>query len=314
MNDDKDRILQACNSFSAEELFHFIRSDELTLLDLVRAGLDDGKLIELQELMAVAEDELWAKVQAAGDPALCRRYLQAYPTGRYARRCTALLDRLTDGAEERNAPPPAAAGNTSSAKPAARPRQEQSKTAGQNHDQLATTATAPQKKRRLLSKRTSRLLLVLGLLVVLLDGFLIWRFFASPDGTDEYPFGNSVTDDLASAPTYQIPDANTQLYNWIERDLRYFHDERWWDAPKFNTMIEHLQELYGQKDGDETVRGLLSQIEEEVLTPCYSRWCVYQFHDLIEAKADSTRFASFTQLLKEEITAWDEARKFGPPA
>ena len=96
MNDDKDRILQACNSFSAEELFHFIRSGDLTLLDLVRAGLDDNKLVGLQELMAIEEDNLWAEVQTKRTPALCRRYLQAYPNGRYAGRCTKLLLQLAD--------------------------------------------------------------------------------------------------------------------------------------------------------------------------------------------------------------------------
>ena len=96
MNDDKDRILQACNSFSAEELFHFIRSGNLTLLDLVRAGLDDNKLVGLQELMAIEEDDLWAEVLTGRTPALCRRYLQAYPNGRYAGRCTKLMLQLAD--------------------------------------------------------------------------------------------------------------------------------------------------------------------------------------------------------------------------
>ncbi len=96
MNDDKDRILQACNSFSAEELFHFIRSGDLTLLDLVRAGLDDNKLVGLQELMAIEEDDLWAEVLTGRPPALCRRYLQAYPNGRYAGRCTKLMLQLAD--------------------------------------------------------------------------------------------------------------------------------------------------------------------------------------------------------------------------
>ena len=96
MNDDKDRILQACNSFSAEELFHFIRSGDLTLLDLVRAGLDDNKLVGLQELMAIEEDDLWAEVLTGRTPALCRRYLQAYPNGRYAGRCTKLMLQLAD--------------------------------------------------------------------------------------------------------------------------------------------------------------------------------------------------------------------------
>ena len=292
MNDDKDKMLQACNSLSAEELFAAIERGELTLLDLVGAGLDDEKLIELQELMAVAEDELWAKVQAAHDPALCRRYLQAYPTGRYARRCTVLRDRLTGEMEMPPTAPPAATGSA----------------------QPATPAATPQKKRKLFSKQTKRLLLVLGLLIILLDGFLIWRFFADRDEAEEYPFGESITDDLASAPTYQIPDTNTQLYNWIERDLRYFYDERRWKEGKFSRMMENFKKLYWQKDGDEAVRNLLSQIEEEVLTPCYSRWCVYQFHELIEAEADSERFASFTELLKKEITAWDEARKSVPPA
>ena len=292
MNDDKDKILQACNSFSAEELFAAIERGELTLLDLIGAGLDDGKLIELQELMAIAEDELWAKVQAAHDPALCRRYLQAYPTGRYARRCTILRDRLMGEMETPPSAPPAA---NESAQP-------------------ATSVATPQKKRRRLSKQTMRLLLVLGLPIILLDGFLIWRFSAGQDRADEYPFGESVTDELASAPTYQIPDTNTQLCNWIERELRYFHDERRWKEGKFNRMMENLKKLYWRKDRDEAVRNLLSNIEEEVLTPCYSRWCVYQFHDLIEAEADSARFSSFTELLKEEITAWDEARKLSSPA
>lgn len=96
MNDDKEKILQACNSFSAEELFHFIRSGNLTLLDLVRAGLDDNKLVGLQELMAIEEDDLWAEVQTKRIPALCRRYLQAYPNGRYAGRCTKLMLQLAD--------------------------------------------------------------------------------------------------------------------------------------------------------------------------------------------------------------------------
>ena len=96
MNDDKEKILQACNSFSAEELFHFIRSGDLTLLDLVRAGLDDNKLVGLQELMAIEEDDLWAEVQTKRTPALCRRYLQAYPNGRYAGRCTKLMLQLAD--------------------------------------------------------------------------------------------------------------------------------------------------------------------------------------------------------------------------
>ena len=123
MNDDKDRILQACNSFSAEELFHFIRSGELTLLDLVRAGLDDNKLVGLQELMAIEEDDLWAEVQSKRTPELCRRYLQAYPNGRYAGRCTKLMLQLADGTgnerptsaptadDDQQAPPSAPAGS-----------------------------------------------------------------------------------------------------------------------------------------------------------------------------------------------------------
>lgn len=306
MNDDKNKILQACNSFSAEELFAAIQRGELTLLDLIGAGLDDGKLIELQELMAIAEDELWAKVQATSDPALCCRYLQAYPTGRYARRCTALLDRLTEAAKDAPATPPATAKSAPPAKPAVTPRKKRRET--------AKPAVTPRKKRRRLAKRTKLFLWVLGLLVILFDVFLFWRFYAGGNEADEYPFDESITDDLASAPTYQLPDTSTQLYNWIERDLRYFYDERRWNKSKFNIMIENFKKLYWQKDESDAVRSLLSQMEEEVLAPYYSPWCVYQFHDLIEAKADSTRFASFTALLKEEITGWDEERQFGPRA
>ena len=97
MNDDKDKILQACNSFSAEELFHFVREGDITLLDLIQAGLDDNKLVGLQELIATEEDDLWAEVQAKRTLALCRRYLQAYPNGRYVQRCTKLMLQLADG-------------------------------------------------------------------------------------------------------------------------------------------------------------------------------------------------------------------------
>ena len=127
MNDDKDKILQACNSFSAEELFHFVREGDITLLDLIGAGLDDGKLVGLQELMAIEEDDLWAEVQTKRTLALCRRYLQAYPNGRYAGRCTKLMLQLADAPD---APPPVSDATpeghqpaTPSA-PAAPPRQE----------------------------------------------------------------------------------------------------------------------------------------------------------------------------------------------
>ena len=127
MNDDKDRILQACNSFSAEELFHFIRSGDLTLLDLVRAGLDDNKLVGLQELMAIEEDDLWAEVQAKRIPALCRRYLQAYPNGRYVGRCTKLMLQLADEPGEGRATTDATTTNHQPPRSSARtapPRQE----------------------------------------------------------------------------------------------------------------------------------------------------------------------------------------------
>ena len=127
MNDDKDKILQACNSFSAEELFHFIRSGDLTLLDLVRAGLDDNKLVGLQELMAIEEDDLWAEVQAKRIPALCRRYLQAYPNGRYAGRCTKLMLQLADEPGEGRATTDATTTNHQPPRSSARtapPRQE----------------------------------------------------------------------------------------------------------------------------------------------------------------------------------------------
>ena len=127
MNDDKDRILQACNSFSAEELFHFIRSGNLTLLDLVRAGLDDNKLVGLQELMAIEEDDLWAEVLTGRTPALCRRYLQAYPNGRYAGRCTKLMLQLADEPGEGRATTDATTTNHQPPRSSARtapPRQE----------------------------------------------------------------------------------------------------------------------------------------------------------------------------------------------
>lgn len=117
MNDDKGKILQACNNLPAEELFRLIQQGHITLLELIQAGLDDNKLVGLQELIAIQEDEMWQEAQTQRSLPLCRRYLQAYPNGRYAGRCTRLIVQLTNEQPPNGPATSEAAGSAQSAPP-----------------------------------------------------------------------------------------------------------------------------------------------------------------------------------------------------
>ena len=289
MNDDKDKMLQACNSLSAEELFAAIERGELTLLDLVGAGLDDEKLIELQELMAVAEDELWAKVQAAHEPALCRRYLQAYPTGRYARRCTVLRDRLTGKMEMPPVAPPAATGSAQPARPASSVARQ-----GRN--------AKPQRWLKPLIGITTCLVLLAAVFSLLRLGH----------GNEDEPSSLEQEEVTTSdSDATEISDTvNKILYNEVERSLLDFHVERAWSENGFSTMRTNLEQLYAQKDGNVTVYDLLLQLDKDVIRPFYGDLTSQEYLCLIKEETDPEKFNTFIEELEEQIKNKEKERKW----
>ena len=97
MNERKERILKACNGgIPLQSLLNYIERGEVTLMELVGAGLSEERQAGLRQLMAAGEDKMWADVKAAPSPAACRRYMQTYPGGRYAGLCAQLIAELDE--------------------------------------------------------------------------------------------------------------------------------------------------------------------------------------------------------------------------
>lgn len=97
MNDRKEKILKACNGgIPLQSLLNYIEHGDVTLMELVGAGLSEERQAGLRQLMAAGEDKMWADVKAAPSVAACRRYMQTFPGGRYAGLCAQLIVELDE--------------------------------------------------------------------------------------------------------------------------------------------------------------------------------------------------------------------------
>lgn len=97
MNDRKEKILKACNGgIPLQSLLNYIEHGDVTLMELVGAGLSEERQAGLRQLMAAGEDKMWADVKAAPTVAACRRYMQTFPGGRYAGLCAQLIVELDE--------------------------------------------------------------------------------------------------------------------------------------------------------------------------------------------------------------------------
>lgn len=95
MNERKERILKACNGgIPLPNLLNYIEHGDVTLAELVGAGLSQERQDGLRQLMAAGEERKWTEVKAAPTAAACRRYMQTYPGGKFATACAKLISEL----------------------------------------------------------------------------------------------------------------------------------------------------------------------------------------------------------------------------
>ncbi len=95
MNERKERILKACNGgIPLPNLLNYIENGDVTLAELVGAGLSQERQDGLRQLMAAGEERKWNEVKSTPTPAGCRSYMQTYPGGRFATACAKLISEL----------------------------------------------------------------------------------------------------------------------------------------------------------------------------------------------------------------------------
>lgn len=155
-----------------------------------------------------------------------------------------------------------------------------------------------------------------ALLILLLAAALVWlRLPADDEKLPEDTKKEEVTDAGFNAEE-SISDENAitentydVLYNEVKKNLLYFYDEQKWDDNQFAATQRNLEELYYHKDQEQTARELLSQIEQEVITPYYGEDCSKDLRFIIEKKVNEESFDNFIDRLERQIKTWDEERQ-----
>lgn len=155
-----------------------------------------------------------------------------------------------------------------------------------------------------------------ALLILLLAAALVWpRLAADDEKLPEDTKKEEVTDagfdaeesisdeDAITENTYDVP------YNEVKKNLLYFYDEQKWDDNQFAATQRNLEELYYHKDQEQTARELLSQIEQEVITPYYGQECSEDLRFIIEKKVNEESFDNFIDRLERQIKQWDKERQ-----
>lgn len=102
----KEKILAQCNKLSGMFLVGKILEGVITLEDLKNCGIDSGKLLQIENIVAQKEEELWKDISSKGDDvAAMEKYLASFPNGMYAKQISARLEQIVEAPwyEARNA-------------------------------------------------------------------------------------------------------------------------------------------------------------------------------------------------------------------
>lgn len=155
-----------------------------------------------------------------------------------------------------------------------------------------------------------------ALLILLLAAALVWPRLAADDmELPEYTENENVTDTgFVSEENISKENAITEntydvLYKEVKQNLLYFYKEKKWDDNQFDATRRNLEELYYHKDEDNMARELLSQIEQEVITPCYGQECSEDLRFIIEKEVNEESFDNFIDRLERQIKKWDKERQ-----
>ena len=155
-----------------------------------------------------------------------------------------------------------------------------------------------------------------ALLILLLAAALVWlRLPADDEKLPEDTKKEEVTDaGFDAEESISDEDAITEntydvLYNEVKKNLLYFYDEQKWDDNQFAATQRNLEELYYHKDQEQTARELLSQIDQEVITPYYGQECSEDLRSIIEKEVNEESFDNFIDRLERQIKQWDKERQ-----
>ena len=155
-----------------------------------------------------------------------------------------------------------------------------------------------------------------ALLILLLAAALVWPRLAADNMELPEDAENENVTDTGFVPEENISDENAitentydVLYNEVKKNLLYFYDEQKWNDNQFAATQRNLEELYYHKDQEQTARELLSQIEQEVITPYYGQECSEDLRFIIEKKVNEESFDNFIDRLERQIKKWDKERQ-----
>lgn len=155
-----------------------------------------------------------------------------------------------------------------------------------------------------------------ALLILLLAAALVWPRLAAddeklPEDTKKEEVTDAGFDAEESISKENAITENTYdvLYNEVKKNLLYFYDEQKWNDNQFAATQRNLEELYYHKDQEQTARELLSQIEQEVITPYYGQECSEDLRFIIEKKVNEESFDNFIDRLERQIKQWDKERQ-----
>lgn len=92
----KERILDSCNSIPLRNLINYIRKGEVSLSELIAAGLLKEKENEIRTEMADEDNASWAVAQRNNTVSAYSEYLEKFPEGLHANEARQAVDALDD--------------------------------------------------------------------------------------------------------------------------------------------------------------------------------------------------------------------------
>lgn len=92
----KERILDSCNSIPLRNLINYIRKGEVSLSELIAAGLLKEKENEIRTEMADEDNASWAVAQKNNTVSAYSEYLEKFPEGLHANEARQAVDALDD--------------------------------------------------------------------------------------------------------------------------------------------------------------------------------------------------------------------------
>lgn len=94
----RDKILRSWRGIPDRNLANYIMRNEVTLSDLVAAGLPSTKVASIQELLSEGDETAWSSAQRANSPSSYNVYISTYPEGLHINEAKVALHRLDETA------------------------------------------------------------------------------------------------------------------------------------------------------------------------------------------------------------------------